>query len=481
MTVKTITDPGSLGWDYDPDTGRWTWGGNSSSGGGGGDHFPEAPVDGLQYGRQNASWTEIVGGGGGGGDDYVKLNNASPQFMDGFNNQLCWGTQGSDRGPYPAIVIGQGGGSGAGLTEAALYVETDNGSYEINNSSMYIRGGTLVGSHGSTSFGWTFIKSADFQDPNGNSIIGAPDKRISDQDIANWNAGTGGGGGADCVKLTGDQTVAGHKTWTGIATFGDTVILRGSIDGDDTANFQNAVTAGSFVKSGGTSSQYLMADGSVSTGSTGGDSGFSGDYNDLTNKPTIPTNNNQLTNGAGYITQSALGGYATTSWVGSNYQPKGSYLTASSLNGYATQTWVAQSFVPNSQMSSYYTKTEADATFELKGAGGGGDFVPLTGNSTINGTLTATDFVASSDRNKKDHIETAPTGVIEKLRGVTFRWKDSGKESSGVIAQELQDAGLGHLVHEDDNGLSVAYAGLTAYLIEEIKALKAQVEELKRD
>jgi hypothetical protein len=29
---------------------------------------------------------------------------------------------------------------------------------------------------------------------------------------------------------------------------------------------------------------------------------FSGDYNDLTNTPTIPTNNNQLTNGAGYIT-----------------------------------------------------------------------------------------------------------------------------------------------------------------------------------
>ena len=29
---------------------------------------------------------------------------------------------------------------------------------------------------------------------------------------------------------------------------------------------------------------------------------FSGDYDDLTNKPTIPTNNNQLANGAGYIT-----------------------------------------------------------------------------------------------------------------------------------------------------------------------------------
>jgi len=36
-----------------------------------------------------------------------------------------------------------------------------------------------------------------------------------------------------------------------------------------------------------------------------GYSTFSGSYNDLSNKPTIPTNNNQLTNGAGYITVSS--------------------------------------------------------------------------------------------------------------------------------------------------------------------------------
>ena len=34
--------------------------------------------------------------------------------------------------------------------------------------------------------------------------------------------------------------------------------------------------------------------------------GFSGDYNDLTNKPTIPQNVGDLTNDAGYITQNDI-------------------------------------------------------------------------------------------------------------------------------------------------------------------------------
>ena len=41
----------------------------------------------------------------------------------------------------------------------------------------------------------------------------------------------------------------------------------------------------------------------------------SGDYADLVNKPTIPTNTNQLTNGAGFITSAALNGYATQAFV----------------------------------------------------------------------------------------------------------------------------------------------------------------------
>lgn len=56
-------------------------------------------------------------------------------------------------------------------------------------------------------------------------------------------------------------------------------------------------------------------------------SGFSGNYNDLSNRPTIPTNTNQLTNGSGFITSSALTGYATESFVTSQ-----GYLTSVNWN-----------------------------------------------------------------------------------------------------------------------------------------------------
>ena len=41
----------------------------------------------------------------------------------------------------------------------------------------------------------------------------------------------------------------------------------------------------------------------------------SGSYNDLIDKPTIPTNTSQLTNDSNFITSAALSGYATTSDV----------------------------------------------------------------------------------------------------------------------------------------------------------------------
>ncbi len=99
-------------------------------------------------------------------------------------------------------------------------------------------------------------------------------------------------------------------------------------------------------------------------------------------------------------------------------------------------------------------------------------------SGSFSGNLSATDFIATSDLNKKKNVVTAQVGYIDSLRGVEFEWKDSGEQSSGVIAQEVQKV-LPHLVHEGEEGLTVSYMGLIAYLIEEIKDLRNMIEENK--
>ena len=59
---------------------------------------------------------------------------------------------------------------------------------------------------------------------------------------------------------------------------------------------------------------------------------FSKSYNDLTDKPTIPTKTSELTNDSGFIT-SIPAQYATTSYVQTYAQPKGNYATTEYVDG----------------------------------------------------------------------------------------------------------------------------------------------------
>jgi hypothetical protein len=98
--------------------------------------------------------------------------------------------------------------------------------------------------------------------------------------------------------------------------------------------------------------------------------------------------------------------------------------------------------------------------------------------ASITGALTATGNVtAYSDERLKSDIETLDGSKVYDMRGVSYT-KD-GEASSGVIAQELQKVAP-ELVHEGEEYLSVAYGNLVGYLIEAVKDLKAEVEELKR-
>ena len=223
--------------------------------------------------------------------------------------------------------------------------------------------------------------------------------------------------------------------------------------------------------------------------------------------PTVPahvkgitqTDINNWNSGAG----TDLTGYATETWVTNGFQPKGSYLTSADLTGYATQSWVqSQNYLTSASLSGYatetwvstnyqpkgnyalvgasYTKAESDAKYELKGQGGGG--LP-DGDWYCEGSIYAKGNVSAyyaSDERLKDDIAAMPVGLIDSIKPVTWRWKESGKDSGGVVAQQLQECGLGDWVNEAPNGdLGVDYNALIGMLIAEVKSLKQEIAAMK--
>jgi hypothetical protein len=97
----------------------------------------------------------------------------------------------------------------------------------------------------------------------------------------------------------------------------------------------------------------------------------------------------------------------------------------------------------------------------------------------FNGEMTAINFNSTSDVNLKTNIQTVENALetVNSLRGVSFDWKETGKKSYGVIAQELEEI-LPELVKNSEIK-SVNYDGLIGVLIEAIKELKAEIEEIK--
>ena len=66
------------------------------------------------------------------------------------------------------------------------------------------------------------------------------------------------------------------------------------------------------------------------------------------------------------------------------------------------------------------------------------------------------------------------------MRGVLFNKIGEEKQSTRVIAQEIEKI-LPQVVSEDENGMkSVAYGNIVGVLIEAIKEQQEQIDELKR-
>ena len=98
------------------------------------------------------------------------------------------------------------------------------------------------------------------------------------------------------------------------------------------------------------------------------------------------------------------------------------------------------------------------------------------------GLLVSTDYNSSSDMTLKQDITLInnPLDIISQLTGFGFTWKDSKQKAYGLSAQEVEKV-IPEIVKDRPDGTKgINYMNLTAFLIEAIKDLKQEIQELKK-
>ena len=161
--------------------------------------------------------------------------------------------------------------------------------------------------------------------------------------------------------------------------------------------------------------------------------------------------------------------------------------------------------IPDQTGNSLRIETNVDGTtgaymaFEGKSGTTSGSAVTLndmarmyadTGDFHANGNVVAYSTTISDERLKENvKTVTGALDILDQIRGVTFDRIDTGKKSAGVIAQELEKV-MPYAIYEtalplktgseEDTYKVVEYDALHAVLIEAIKELKSEIDELKK-
>ena len=261
-----------------------------------------------------------------------------------------------------------------------------------------------------------------------------------------------------------------------------TLIGAGTGDGDVTASSTTTFTNKSGSNSQWTNDEnYSTTTGTVTPSST----------DTFTNKSG---SNSQWTNDEGYITSysetdtlATVTGRGATTATACSFTNTTYFLVGGSGTG--------SIYIGNNATSNYarFHTNNVDTYFDMDC----GDVLWRQASSTrfehdmTLGTFTASgDLIAygsPSDKRLKENIKPIESALdkVEKLQGVTFDWKKSDsildiKEDIGFIAQDVQKV-VPELVRENEDGmLSMRHQGIAPILLEAIKELKQEIEELKQ-
>jgi hypothetical protein len=129
----------------------------------------------------------------------------------------------------------------------------------------------------------------------------------------------------------------------------------------------------------------------------------------------------------------------------------------------------------------------SDKDFIVKGNDGGSTITAMTLDMSAAGAATFNDDVtAFSDKRLKTDISNIENGIekVMQMQGVYYKRndQDDAKTKVGVLAQDMEAIVPEVVLTADDEmqTKSVDYGKLTAVLIEAIKDLKAEIDELKK-
>lgn len=112
-------------------------------------------------------------------------------------------------------------------------------------------------------------------------------------------------------------------------------------------------------------------------------------------------------------------------------------------------------------------------------------FQPSSGTLTVDNLTVSNDFQADSITETsslvlKTDIEPIQNAVdkIVSLSGINYTRISSGRREAGLIAEEVEKI-LPELVDSQGEYKSISYSRLTAYLIEAVKTLKTELDEVR--
>jgi hypothetical protein len=150
-------------------------------------------------------------------------------------------------------------------------------------------------------------------------------------------------------------------------------------------------------------------------------------------------------------------------------------LVRTDLSGNPLKTFVVGADASGSNNGAFVIN---DLGTAVSGAGIRRMTISNSGSVNFPGAVTAASFTPVSSIVHKTNVKTYENALetVKKLRGVSFNWKESGKPSVGLIAEEVDKVIPEVVAHNDKDATGVNYDSLVGVLVEAVKEQQGLIQ-----